>query len=138
MRGKFSKRTGEPFVPRKIQGEIKMKKTGFGIGLFLCLAMFAGNILGQTPGIQLQPYLSRFEFAAFYDECERRFEAHFVVQQGGIIKGLFSRVRRPRLDFINLTSKVSFAGGELYSCKRFCDFRLWFCRRQQGFLFSKR
>ncbi len=88
-----------------------MKKTSFGIGLFLCLAMLAGNILGQTSGIQLQPYLSGLSSPLFVTHAKDGSRRIFVVQQRGIIK-VVQPGSTTATNFIDLTSKVSNSGSE--------------------------
>ncbi|MEO6589187.1 MAG: PQQ-dependent sugar dehydrogenase, partial [Pyrinomonadaceae bacterium] len=92
-----------------------MKITAFGIGLFLCLAIFAGGIFGQVPILvrtpQLQPFLSGLSSPLFLTNAKDGSRRIFVVQQRGLIK-VVQPGSTMATDFINLSGKVSQSGSE--------------------------
>ncbi len=90
-----------------------MKKTGFWAILFLCSAIFAGNIFGQTPQPtpRLQPFLSGLSSPLFLTHAKDGSRRIFVVQQRGIIK-VVQPGSTVATNFIDLSSKVSQSGSE--------------------------
>jgi glucose/arabinose dehydrogenase len=90
-----------------------MKKTGFWAGLFLCSAIFAGTIFGQTPQPtpRLQPFLSGLSSPLYMTHAKDGSRRIFVVQQRGIIK-VVQPGSTTATDFMNISSKVSSSGSE--------------------------
>lgn len=90
-----------------------MKKSGYWVGLFLCLAFFSASILAQTPSPtpRLQPYLTGLSSPLFLTNAKDGSKRNFVVQQRGIIK-VVQPGSTTATDFMNISSKVSPSGSE--------------------------
>ena len=90
-----------------------MKKSGYRVGLFLCLALLCASAFGQTPSPtpRLQPYLTGLSSPLFLTNAKDGSKRNFVVQQRGIIK-VVQPGSNTATDFMNISSKVSSSGSE--------------------------